>query len=132
GELRGVNDRVDLAELTAALRQRKNREVMLSGVTLEDPSTTSIDQDVRIGADTTIGPSVRLEGRTAIGQRCRVHAGARLTDATVGDDVTVPDYSVIVNSTIETGARVGPFSHVRPESIVAEGAHVGSFVELKK
>jgi bifunctional UDP-N-acetylglucosamine pyrophosphorylase/glucosamine-1-phosphate N-acetyltransferase len=132
GELRGVNSRVDLAELAAVLRDRKNREVMLSGVTLDDPASTSIDQDVTIGPDTTIGASVRLEGRTAIGQRCHIHAGARLTNATVGDDAAVLDYSVIVSSTLGPGARVGPFSHVRPESIIAEGAHVGNFVELKK
>jgi bifunctional UDP-N-acetylglucosamine pyrophosphorylase/glucosamine-1-phosphate N-acetyltransferase len=132
GELRGVNSRVDLAEVAAAIRERKNREVMLSGVTLEDPSTTAIDQDVTIGPDSIIGAAVRLEGRTVIGQRCRVHAGARLTNATVGDDVTVLDYSVIVGSTVEAGARVGPFSHVRPDSVVAEGAQVGNFVELKK
>jgi bifunctional UDP-N-acetylglucosamine pyrophosphorylase/glucosamine-1-phosphate N-acetyltransferase len=132
GELRGVNSRVDLADLATTIRARKNREVMLSGVTLEDPSSTSIDQDVTIGPDTTIGPAVRLEGRTVIGQECRVHAGARLTNATLGDHVTVLDYSVIVSSTLEAGARVGPFSHVRPGSVVAEGARVGNFVELKE
>ena len=131
-EVRGVNSRVDLAELARALRVRKNREVMLSGVTLEDPDTAWIDQDVAIRPDTVIGSSVRLEGRTMIGQRCRVQTGSRLTDATVGDDVTVLDYSVVVESTLESGARVGPFSHVRPGSVVAEGAHVGNFVELKK
>jgi bifunctional UDP-N-acetylglucosamine pyrophosphorylase / glucosamine-1-phosphate N-acetyltransferase len=131
-ELRGVNSRVDLAELGAILRARKNREVMLAGATLEDPASTSIDQDVTIGSDTVIGPFVRLEGRSRVGERCRVHPGVRLTDATVGDDVTMLDYSVVVNSEIADGASVGPFAHIRPGSVVAEGAHVGNFVELKK
>jgi bifunctional UDP-N-acetylglucosamine pyrophosphorylase/glucosamine-1-phosphate N-acetyltransferase len=131
-ELRGVNSRVDLADLSRAVRDRKNRDVMQSGVTLEDPATTFIDEDVTIGADTIVGPNVRLEGRTKVGQRCRVHAGVRLTNAAVGDDVTVLDYSVITESTIAAGASVGPFSHIRPESTIAEGARVGNFVELKK
>jgi bifunctional UDP-N-acetylglucosamine pyrophosphorylase/glucosamine-1-phosphate N-acetyltransferase len=132
GELRGINSRVELAELTQQLRARKNREVMLSGVTLEDPATTYIDADVTIGADTTIGPGVMLEGKTTIGGGCRIHAGARLTNAAVGDDVTILDRCVIVDSTIRAGASVGPFAHVRPESEVGEGARIGNFVELKK
>jgi bifunctional UDP-N-acetylglucosamine pyrophosphorylase/glucosamine-1-phosphate N-acetyltransferase len=131
-ELRGVNSRLDLAELTRVLRDRKNREVMLAGATLDDPASTLIDEDVTIGADTVIGPSVRLEGRTSVGQRCRIRAGVRLTDAEIGDDATVLDYSVIVRSRVARGASVGPFSHLRPESMVGEGAHVGNFVELKK
>jgi bifunctional UDP-N-acetylglucosamine pyrophosphorylase/glucosamine-1-phosphate N-acetyltransferase len=132
GELRGINSRVELAELTQQLRARKNREVMLSGVTLEDPATTYIDADVTIGADTTIGPGVMLEGKTTIGGGCRIHAGARLTNAAVGDDVTILDRCVIVDSTIRAGASVGPFAHVRPGSEVGEGARIGNFVELKK
>ena len=73
-----------------------------------------------------------LEGRTRIGHGCRIHPGARLTNATVGDDVTVLDRSIIVDSTVERGAAIGPFAHIRPQSIVGEDAHVGNFVELKK
>jgi bifunctional UDP-N-acetylglucosamine pyrophosphorylase/glucosamine-1-phosphate N-acetyltransferase len=130
-QLRGVNSRIDLADLSRVVRARKNREMMLAGVTLEDPATTLIDEDVEIGSDTTVGPNVRLEGRTKIGQRCRIHAGARLTNTTIGDGVTVLDYSVIVDSTVAAGASVGPFSHVRPNSAIAGEAHVGTFVELK-
>jgi bifunctional UDP-N-acetylglucosamine pyrophosphorylase/glucosamine-1-phosphate N-acetyltransferase len=105
---------------------------MLGGVTLEDPAATYIDMDVTVGADTVIGPGVLLEGRTAIGERCRIHAGARLTNATIGNDVIVLDRSIIVDSHVGAGARIGPFAHLRPESDVADGAHVGNFVELKK
>jgi bifunctional UDP-N-acetylglucosamine pyrophosphorylase/glucosamine-1-phosphate N-acetyltransferase len=132
GELRGINTRVDLADLSLVVRQRKNREVMLAGATLEDPHTTMIDEDVAVGADTIVGPNVRLEGKTTIGQRCRIHGGARLTNATIGDDVTVLDYSVIVNSKVMREGRVGPFTHIRPETVIEEGAHIGTFVESKK
>lgn len=131
-ELRGVTTRLDLADLTAILRGRKNRELMLNGVTLEDPATTYIDMDVSVGVDTVIGPGVALEGRTSVGERCRLHAGARLTNATLGDGVIVLDRSIIVDSRVAANARIGPFAHIRPESDVAEDAHVGNFVELKK
>ncbi|HVT47039.1 MAG TPA: bifunctional UDP-N-acetylglucosamine diphosphorylase/glucosamine-1-phosphate N-acetyltransferase GlmU [Vicinamibacterales bacterium] len=130
-ELRGVNSRVDLADLTRALRTRKRQALMLAGVTLEDPETAYIDEDVRIGADTTIGPGVRLTGRTTIGDGCRIEAGVRITDSSLGDAVMILDHSVITDSTIASGASVGPLAHLRPKSSVAENARVGNFVELK-
>ena len=131
-EVRGVNSRVDLADLSRVLRNRKNHELMLAGVTLEDPASTYIDADVSVGADTLIGPNVFLEGKTSIGERCRVHAGCRLTDTFVGNDVTILDHCVLVDSRVENAARIGPFAHLRPASVVGEDAHVGNFVELKK
>jgi len=131
-ELRGVNTRVDLADLDRAVRRRKNHTLMLAGVSLEDPATTYIDEDVTVGADTTIGPMVQLQGRTRVGERCHVHAGVRLTDATVGDDVMLLDRSIVVQSTVADGASVGPFAYVRPECAIGPGARVGTFVELKK
>lgn len=131
-ELRGVNSRADLAELGRTLRDRKNQELMLAGVTFEDPGSTYVDLDVTIGADTVLGPGVQLQGSTAIGERCHIGAGCRLSNAALQDDVIVLEYCVITDSRIASGARIGPFAHVRPESVVAEGAHVGNFVELKK
>ena len=130
-DLRGVNNRVDLAELSALVRARKRRTVMLDGVTLEDPDSTLIDDDVTIGADSIIGPGVLLFGNTSIGSRCRIHNGTRITNAALGDDVTVLDHCVIVNSAVASRASIGPFAHLRPNSDIAEGAHIGNFVELK-
>jgi bifunctional UDP-N-acetylglucosamine pyrophosphorylase/glucosamine-1-phosphate N-acetyltransferase len=127
-----VNSRLDLAELSAVMRQRKNRSLMVGGTTLEDPATTYVDMDVTVGTDTVLGPGVRLEGNTTIGDRCRIHAGSRLTNATVDDDVVVLDYSVIVNSQVGAGAAVGPMAHIRPDSVLGPQARVGNFVELKK
>jgi bifunctional UDP-N-acetylglucosamine pyrophosphorylase/glucosamine-1-phosphate N-acetyltransferase len=131
-ELRGVNSRVDLADLSRILRDRKNQEVMVGGATLEDPASTSIDADVTIGLDTVIGPGVRLQGATTIGEGSHVHAGCRISNAVVGSGVTILDYCVITDARIEDGARVGPFAHLRPQSVLGEGAQVGNFVELKK
>lgn len=85
-ELRGVNTRIDLAELTRIVRDRKRRELMLAGVTLEDPDTAYIDDEVEIGSDTVIEPCVVLSGRTVIGARCRIRTGARLNGVVVDDD----------------------------------------------
>jgi bifunctional UDP-N-acetylglucosamine pyrophosphorylase/glucosamine-1-phosphate N-acetyltransferase len=131
-EIRGINSRSELAEVAAVMRQTKNAELMAAGVTLVDPATTYISNDVTVGADTVIHPNVYLEGRTAIGQGCELHAGVRIVDSTLGDRVTVRNYSVIAESTVATGAMLGPFAHLRPASHVGEGAHVGNFVELKK
>jgi bifunctional UDP-N-acetylglucosamine pyrophosphorylase/glucosamine-1-phosphate N-acetyltransferase len=131
-ELKGVNSRVDLSDVTRVLRARKNRALQLDGVSLDDPATTYIDDDVTIGPDTVVGPGVMLEGRTSIGARCRIHAGARLTNATLGDDVTILDRSVIADSSVASGASVGPFAHLRLHSDVCEQARIGNFVELKK
>jgi bifunctional UDP-N-acetylglucosamine pyrophosphorylase/glucosamine-1-phosphate N-acetyltransferase len=131
-ELRGVNSRVELAEMGAIVRARKNRALMIGGVTIEDPSSAYIDEGVTVAADTTIGPNVRLQGKTSVGERCRIEAGCRLTDVSVGNGVTVLDHCVITDAVIGDGAKLGPFAHVRPASIVGPGAHVGNFVELKK
>ncbi len=131
-EIRGINSRSELAEVAAIVRQTKNAELMAAGVTLVDPSTTYISNDVVVGADTVIHPNVYLEGRTVVGQGCELHAGVRIVDSTLGDRVTIRNYCVIAESTIAAGAFLGPFAHLRPASHVGEDAHVGNFVELKK
>lgn len=131
-ELRGVTTRADLSELAGILQRRRNHELMLSGVTLEHPASTFVDLDVRVGADTVIGPGVILQGSSVIGERCQIQAGSRITDSTIGDNVTVLDHSLIVSSRVGSGARIGPFAHVRPDSVIENDAHVGNFVELKK
>jgi bifunctional UDP-N-acetylglucosamine pyrophosphorylase/glucosamine-1-phosphate N-acetyltransferase len=131
-QIRGINSRTELAEVSNIVRQSKNEELMAAGVTLEDPATTYVQADVQVGADTVIHPGVSLEGKTRIGARCEIHAGVRIVNSVIGDEVTVRNFCVIVDSSIATGAIVGPFAHLRPGSQLGEGAHVGNFVELKK
>src|SRR5687768_14289862 len=131
-EIRGVNSRSELAEVTSMVRQQKNEELMAAGVTLIDPATTYIDADVQVGPDTVIHPCVFLEGNTQIGSACEIHAGSRIVNSRIGDRVCVRNHSVVTDSTVEAGAFLGPFAHVRPGSQVGESAHVGNFVELKK
>lgn len=131
-EIRGINSRTELAEVSRIVRQNKNEELMAAGVTLVDPATTYIEPDVEIGADTVIHPGVVIEGRTRIGAACEIQAHVRIVDSTIGAHVAINNFCVIVGSTVADGAAVGPFAHLRPESVVGEKARVGNFVELKK
>lgn len=131
-EIRGINSRTELAEVSAMVRRQKNEELMAAGVTLVDPATTYVDVDVVVGADTVIHPCVFLEGSTKIGAACEIHSGARIVNSTIGDRVCVRNHTVVTDSTVEAGAFLGPFAHVRPGSMVGEDVHIGNFVELKK
>jgi len=102
------------------------------GVTLLDPSSTFIDDDVTIGGGTVIHPGVTLEGRTRIGANCRIRSWVRITDSTIGDNVFINDSCVIDESRVDDDGRVGPFAHLRPGSHMKDGSRVGNFVELKK
>jgi bifunctional UDP-N-acetylglucosamine pyrophosphorylase/glucosamine-1-phosphate N-acetyltransferase len=131
-EIRGINSRSELAEASRIVRQTKNEELMAAGVTIEDPATTYVDDDVIVGADTVIHPGVHLEGRTQIGQACEIHAGVRIVNSVLDDRVTVQNFCVINGSRLASGVTVGPFVHIRPESEVGDSVHIGNFVELKK
>ena len=131
-EVRGINSQTELAEVKRIVRQTRNEELMAAGVTIEDPATTYVDMDVTVGPDTVIHPGVFLQGRTSVGARCELHAGARIVDTTIGDDVTVRNHCVIPGATLADGAQVGPFAHLRPGSAIGETAKVGNFVEIKK
>jgi bifunctional UDP-N-acetylglucosamine pyrophosphorylase/glucosamine-1-phosphate N-acetyltransferase len=132
GEIRGINSRRELAEVSSMVRQQKAAELMDAGVTIEDPATAYIDRDVVIGPDTVIHPGVSIEGRTTIGTGCEIHSGVRIVDSRLGDGVTVLNHCVIVEAQIGNQARVGPFAHLRKDADVRPQARVGNFVELKK
>lgn len=131
-EVRGVNNRSELAEVSAIMRQKKNEELMAAGVTIVDPSTTYIDSDVQVGSDTVIHPGVVIQGQTRIGSACEIHAYVRISDSELADTVTVLNFCVIAGAQIAEGASVGPFAHLRPATRVGPQAKVGNFVELKK
>jgi bifunctional UDP-N-acetylglucosamine pyrophosphorylase / glucosamine-1-phosphate N-acetyltransferase len=131
-EALGINDRVDLAHVDAILRRRKACELMIGGVTIERPETVSIDGGVRIGMDSVVEPFARILGRTSIGENCRVGAGAIVQDSDIADDVEIGPYTIVSHSKLDRGVHAGPFARLRMENHVAEGAHIGNFVELKK
>ena len=131
-EILGVNSRRELADMAAIMNRQRNEALMESGVTIVDPATVYVGPDVEVGSDTILHPGVHLEGRTRIGSGCEIHACVRIVDSTLEDGVVVSNFCLILDSTVARGARVGPFAHIRPQSMVGEDAHVGNFVELKK
>jgi len=131
-EVMGVNSRYDLSRAEAVVRRRTNRRWMLEGVTMLDPESVFVGSEVLLEHDVLIYPNVRIEGRTKIGAACVLFPGSRIVSSVLASDVTVKDYSVIEESTIASGASVGPFAHLRPGSMIGKKARVGNFVEVKK
>jgi bifunctional UDP-N-acetylglucosamine pyrophosphorylase/glucosamine-1-phosphate N-acetyltransferase len=131
-EVIGINDRVQLAEVDAIFRARKTRELMLDGVTIEKPETVVIDKDVRIGMDTVIEPFVQIAGKTTIGEACRIGAHSIVRNSQLGDEVELFPYTIVNTSVMERATQAGPYARLRMENHMAEGAHIGNFVELKK
>lgn len=126
----GVNTRAELAEAERLARRRIAGHHMQNGVTILDPASTFIDDDVAIGQDTVIYPFTLLLGRTVIGEDCAIGPGARIRDSVVRDGARVLD-STVEEAEIGPGTDVGPYSHLRPGARLAGGVHVGNFVEIK-
>jgi len=131
-EVLGCNTRADLAEVDRVFRERKRNALMDDGVTIQLPETVLIDPDVTAGEDTVIEPGVQLLGRTKIGARCIIRTGSVLTDAILGDDVTVEPHCVVAQSRLDDRVIIGPFARLRPDNHLKAGARIGNFVELKK
>jgi bifunctional UDP-N-acetylglucosamine pyrophosphorylase/glucosamine-1-phosphate N-acetyltransferase len=131
-ELLGINTKVELSIADRILRERKAHELMVAGVTIENPASVSIDVDVSVGADTVIEANVQLRSGTRIGENCRIGAGSVLRDCEVGDDTVILPYVVATDSRIGSHASVGPFSRLRMNAYAGDDSHIGNFVELKK
>jgi bifunctional UDP-N-acetylglucosamine pyrophosphorylase/glucosamine-1-phosphate N-acetyltransferase len=126
----GVNDRADLARVSDEARRRILVGHMRAGVTIEDPTATWIDADVQIGADTTILPGTSLRGSTSVGSGSTIGPMTTLVDARVGGGATVT-HSYLTGCEVADRATVGPFTYLRPDARLGEGAKAGSFVEIK-
>jgi bifunctional UDP-N-acetylglucosamine pyrophosphorylase/glucosamine-1-phosphate N-acetyltransferase len=131
-EVLGCNTRADLAEVDRVFREWKRNALMEAGVTIQLPETVLIDPEVLAGEDTIIEPGVQLLRKTKIGARCTIRTGSVLTDAVLGDDVTVEPHCVVAESRLDDGVIIGPFARLRPNNHLKAGARIGNFVELKK
>jgi bifunctional UDP-N-acetylglucosamine pyrophosphorylase/glucosamine-1-phosphate N-acetyltransferase len=130
-EIRGINSRSELAEVSRLVRQKKNEELMAAGVTLIDPATTYVDPEAEIAADTVLHPGVVVEGHTRIGAACEIQAYVRISDSEIGNRVTINNFCVISGAKVADEAVLGPFAHLRPNCTVGEKAKIGNFVEMK-
>ncbi len=129
-EILGINDRTQLAECAALMRDQINDAFMRSGVTMIDPTTTWIDTTVEISNDVTIYPGSALAGKTKIASGAVIGPRATLIDCDIASGATVTE-SYCTGAIVGENAGVGPFAYLRPGSVLAKGSRVGSFVEMK-
>ncbi len=129
-ELIGVNDRCQLANAQSAMQKRIINGLMQQGVTFINPDSSIVEQNVKIGRDTVIYPSVFLEGNTCIGDGCVIIGSTRIKDSQIGNHVEIT-MSQIQESIIEDNVKIGPFANLRPGCRVCTGAKIGDFIEIK-
>ncbi len=130
-EILGANTIAELVALDSELRRKTAHRLMAQGVTIFQPETSVIDAEAEIGPDTVLEPGVQILGKCRIGSDCLIRTGSILESATLADNVLVRPYCFIADATIQSGAKIGPFAHIRPGTVVGEDAHVGNFVEIK-
>jgi bifunctional UDP-N-acetylglucosamine pyrophosphorylase/glucosamine-1-phosphate N-acetyltransferase len=130
-EIVQINSRYELAKAIETLRKRKIRELTEQGVTVCDSHSTWVDLDVRVGMDTTIHSSVIIEGKSVIGSQCRLYPFVHIINSRIGNRVKILSSTFIEESAIEDDAQVGPFTRLRPKTVIQSGAKVGNFVEMK-
>jgi bifunctional UDP-N-acetylglucosamine pyrophosphorylase/glucosamine-1-phosphate N-acetyltransferase len=131
-ELAGMNSRHDQAALQAAAQRRIQRHWMAEGVTFLHPESTLVGPRVVLHRDVLLEPGVRMEGSVLVGEGCRIGQGTVITDSVVGEGVDIRPYCVIEQALVGAGAKLGPFARLREGTDLAEGVHIGNFVETKK
>ncbi len=129
-ETMGINSRLQLAEAEKILRRRKLEALMDGGVTIMDPDSTFVDDEVLVAPDTVIYPFTWLEGRTTVGTGCTLGPSTRIADTTIGDNATI-HFTYAHECRIGANVTVGPYVHLRPATVLADGVRVGNFVEVK-
>ena len=130
-EILGINDRVQLAQVSKIISRRINEKYMMEGVTIIDPDSVFIDEGVKIGIDTVIYPGSIIEGETVIGEDCIIGPNSRIVSSIIKNNVEVIN-SIIIESTVGNNTVIGPFAYIRPENRIGDNVKIGDFVELKK
>ncbi|MHC5909965.1 MAG: bifunctional UDP-N-acetylglucosamine diphosphorylase/glucosamine-1-phosphate N-acetyltransferase GlmU [Nostoc sp.] len=129
-EILGINDRLQLATAAEILQRRVKEKWMLAGVTLIDPTSITIDETVELQPDIIIEPQTHLRGNTVIKTGSHIGPGSLIENSHLAENVIV-QYSVVTDSTVQAGSRIGPYAHLRGHVEVGAGCRVGNFVELK-
>lgn len=131
-EADGVNNRLQLAALERVYQALQAEKLLLAGVMLNDPARFDLRGELRCGRDVEIDTNVIIEGKVTLGNRVKIGSGCVLKNCVIGDDCEISPYSVLENAELAAACTVGPFARLRPGTALAEGAHVGNFVEMKK
>jgi bifunctional UDP-N-acetylglucosamine pyrophosphorylase / glucosamine-1-phosphate N-acetyltransferase len=129
-EITGINDRKQLSDAYALLQDRIKTEWLLKGVTIVDPISVTIEDTVTLEPNVILEPQTHLRGTTTIGSGSRIGPGSLIENSAIGQNATI-QFSVVTDSTVESGSTVGPYAHLRAAAIVGEGCRIGNFVELK-
>lgn len=129
-EIMGVNNKLQLSQAEAIMREKILQKHMLAGVTILDAKSTYIDKSVQIEKDVTILPGCILEGNTSIGEDCEIGPYTRITDAKIGKGVRIQN-SIVMKSIIGDETSVGPFAYIRPGNKIGRHVRIGDFVEIK-
>ncbi len=129
-DILGINDRAQLATAAGIMRDRINEKWMKAGVTMLDPASTWIDVDAELAADVTLLPQTILRGPTAIEAGAHIGPGTTLISAEVGANAVVRHtWAELV--VIGAGANVGPYTYLRPGTVIGDSGKAGAFVEMK-
>lgn len=129
-EILGINDRKQLSDAYTILQARTKNDWMAKGVTLIDPDSITIDDSVILEPDAVIEPQTHLRGKTVIRAKSRIGPGSLIENSEIRSGATVL-FSVVSNSQVGEGTRVGPYAHLRGQAETGTGCRVGNFVELK-
>ena len=128
----GVNSKFQLSQAELIMRGRVARRLMDEGVTIPNPQAVFIDAQAQIGADSFICPGCYICGKTVIGKNCMLEGNVFIKDSTIGDNVILKMGTYIEDSSVEEECQLGPYAHLRPQSVLKKGAKVGNFSEIKK
>ena len=131
-EVQGVNNRLQLAELERHYQKTIAEQLMTDGVTLADPARIDVRGTLKTGRDIFIDINCVFEGDVTLGDNVRIGPNCVIRDALIGANVEIKSHSNIDGAKIALGAIIGPFARLRPGTELAEGAHIGNFVETKK
>ncbi|AFY71349.1 Bifunctional protein glmU [Thalassoporum mexicanum PCC 7367] len=127
----GINDRVQLSHAYGVLQERTKTKWLRAGVTMLMPETISIDETVEIEPNAIIEPQTHLRGSTRIASGAHIGPGSMIVDSTIAAGARV-QFSVITNSKVGTNCRVGPYAHLRDQTVIGDHCRIGNFVELKQ
>lgn len=131
-EVEGVNNRLQLSRLERVYQAEQAEKLLLAGVMLLDPARFDLRGELTHGRDVEIDTNVIIEGQVTLGHRVKIGTGCVIKNSVIGDDCEISPYTVVEDARLDAACTIGPFARLRPGAELAEGAHVGNFVEMKK
>ena len=130
-EVEGANDPWQLAQLERAWQHRAARALCTAGARLADPARIDIRGTVSVGSDVEIDVDVVLEGRVELADGVRIGPFCRIKDVKLGPGTEVRAHCDLDGVVVQGAATIGPFARLRPGTVLADGVHIGNFVETK-